>query len=49
MAKGQMRSTKEQRKKKSNEGKKNELPRYMRGSDTSAIGKVTTARPDQKK
>jgi hypothetical protein len=40
MAKGQQRSTKEQRKQKSAEGKKDKTPRYLRGSAPGGLGKA---------
>lgn len=40
MAKGQLRSTKEDRKKKSTD-KKDKTPRYLRGSSASSIGKAS--------
>ncbi len=47
MAKGQQRSTKEQRKKKSDE-KKDKTPRYLRAAAPGAIGKATAV-TEQKK
>jgi hypothetical protein len=47
MAKGQQRSTKEQKKKKSVD-KKDKTPRYLRASVPGAIGKATAV-TEQKK
>jgi hypothetical protein len=48
MAKGQIRSTKEQRKKKSGD-KKDKTPRYLRASEPGGLGKATALNADQKK
>ncbi len=48
MAKGQQKTTKEQRKQKSTD-KKDKTPRYLRAGDATAIGKATAIRTDQKK
>ncbi len=47
MAKGQQRSTKEQRKQKSTD-KKDKTPRYLRAAAPSSIGKATAV-TEQKK
>ncbi len=47
MAKGQQRSAKEDRKKKS-EDKKDKTPRYLRGTSATAIGKASAATESKK-
>ncbi len=47
MAKGQQRSTKEQKKKKSVD-KKDKTPRYLRASAPGAIGKATAVMEPKK-